>query len=148
MPTTRSITYKDERVEAQIVVRAALLPDQYRREIWKMQAEKSLTDDRVMAYLRLILHPDLCSVVDPLQSRLVIDGIEVHWPLEFDQFVALPALPQALQDEWLLAARELNPQWDMQSANEKKADQMNSTSGSLNSISRRKKKANANNIQT
>lgn len=148
MPTTRKIQYTDERVTASIIVRAALIPDQYRREIWRLEAAKHLNGDQVMNYMRLILHPDLCSVVDPAQSSLSVEGVDVHWPLEFESFAALPALPESLLDDWLKAARELNPTWSGVSEAEKKDAAMTSTVGSRISTSRRRKGAKGSNTQT
>ena len=115
----KRIQYHEGDWDVDLGVRTARVIDGTRREIWQTEALANKTNDQVIDYLRLVVHPDLCAALTP-DSRLVVEGKALDLPISFAVFSELPDIPPDLFNLWWDAVYECNPRWQAKQDAEKK----------------------------
>lgn len=110
-----TIEYKEGKIEAHITVRKASVLDGMRRGQLIEQAIQQPDEDPLRQTARIVIYPEIISAT--LTADIYKDGVELPWPLPFDELIALP---EDLVNPWLEAVYELNPAWSEQFTPEKK----------------------------
>ncbi len=110
MNTSKTITYNDGRVTAEIETAQATVLMSMTRTRLILEADEAIKGVEKptfeISYLRGKMYPDI--IAGTLKADISIDGKPQEWPMAFEDFIQLP---DALVQAWEKSVYALNAHW-------------------------------------